>query len=99
MEVPMETSLTSQPAASSSTAISLNLIYASPHQLRHHFDESSLEELACSMKEEGLIHPVILRKVGSAYELVAGERRFRAAEKLGWKTIEARVIEATDESA
>ncbi len=94
----METSLSSQPAESQA-AIPLNLIYASPHQLRHQFDEEALDDLARSMKEEGLIQPVVLRKVGSAYELVAGERRFRAAEKLGWKTIEARVISATDESA
>jgi len=67
--------------------------------MRRHFDPDALNELSRSMKEEGLIQPIVVRPVGQAFELIAGERRLRAAEILGWETIEARVIEANDEGA
>jgi ParB family chromosome partitioning protein len=77
----------------------LDKIYTSPHQMRKEFDPMSLRDLARSMKEEGLIQPVTVRKMGEAFELVVGERRLRAAQILGWKAIEARIIEITDEDA
>ncbi len=77
----------------------LEQIFASPHQMRRHFDPASLRDLARSMKDEGLIQPITVRKVGSAYELVVGERRLRAAQILGWETIDARVIDISDENA
>jgi len=77
----------------------LEQIFTSPHQMRKHFDPGALRDLAKSMKEEGLIQPVTVRKVGSAYELVVGERRLRAAQMLGWPTIDARVIDISDEDA
>jgi len=67
--------------------------------MRKHFDPASLRELANSMKEEGLIQPITVRKVGNAYELVVGERRLRAAQMLGWPTIDSRVIDISDEDA
>ena len=67
--------------------------------MRKEFDPLSLRDLARSMKEEGLIQPVTVRKMGAAFELVVGERRLRAAQILGWKTIDARIIEITDEDA
>ncbi|MFA5974602.1 MAG: ParB/RepB/Spo0J family partition protein [Elusimicrobiota bacterium] len=80
-------------------SLSLHAIYTSPHQMRRQFDDASLSHLAQSMKQEGLIQPITVRPVGNAYELVAGERRLRAAELLGWETILARVIEVNDEDA
>jgi ParB/RepB/Spo0J family partition protein len=77
----------------------LSKVYTSPHQMRRHFDETALKELAQSMKHEGLLQPITVRPVGSAYELVAGERRMRAALMLGWETIEARVLSLNDEDA
>src|SRR5580698_2809573 len=77
----------------------ISTIYASPHQMRKHFDEAALRDLAKSMKQEGLIQPITVRKVGGAYELVVGERRLRAAQILGWETIDARVIDISDEDA
>src|SRR5262249_38197666 len=62
-------------------------------------DPGALKDLARSMKEEGLIQPITVRKVGSAYELVVGERRLRAAQMLKWSTIDARVIDISDEDA
>ncbi len=79
--------------------IPLGYIYTSPHQMRRHFDLSALKELADSMKQEGLIQPITVRKVGSAYELVVGERRLKAAKMLKWETIDARVIDISDEDA
>ena len=74
-------------------------IYTSPHQMRKEFDPMALRDLARSMKQEGLIQPITVRKVGNAFELVVGERRLRAAQILGWKTIDARIIEISDEDA
>jgi ParB family chromosome partitioning protein len=77
----------------------LEQIFTSPHQMRKHFDTALLKELAKSMKQEGLIQPITVRKVGNAYELVVGERRLRAAQILGWEAIDARVIDISDEDA
>jgi len=67
--------------------------------MRKHFDEASLKELARSIKMEGLIQPITVRPVGQAYELVVGERRLKAAQILGWETIDARVVDLSDEDA
>lgn len=85
--------------ASSIEQIPLQKIFKSPHQMRKTFDPIALRDLARSMKREGLIQPITLRKVGEAYELVVGERRLRAAQAIGWTTIDARVIDISDEEA
>jgi ParB family chromosome partitioning protein len=77
----------------------LDKIFTSPHQMRKQFDPLALRDLARSMKQEGLIQPITVRKVGNAYELVVGERRLRAAHILNWATIDARVIDISDEDA
>lgn len=74
--------------------ISLDLIRANPDQPRKHFDEAALEELACSMREVGLIQPITVRRVDDVYVIVAGERRWRAAHRAGLPTITVKV--ATD---
>ncbi|MBO8141058.1 MAG: ParB/RepB/Spo0J family partition protein [Firmicutes bacterium] len=79
--------------------IPVSSIAASPFQPRRAIDESSVEELAASVSENGLLQPVIVRPVAGGYELVAGERRFRACKQLGWTTIPAVVRELTDEAA
>jgi ParB/RepB/Spo0J family partition protein len=65
------------------------------------FDESGLRELADSIKEHGLIQPITVRHAndGNLFEIVAGERRFRACKLLGWKTIPAIVTDLKDEEA
>lgn len=63
--------------------MALNLIEANPFQPRQHFDQEKLEELAESIKAFGLLEPVIVRKRGETYQLVAGERRVRAARLVG----------------
>jgi ParB family chromosome partitioning protein len=65
-------------------------IRAGQYQPRHHFDEAALDELAASIKAQGLIQPIVVRDLGRGqYELVAGERRWRAAKKAGLSEIPA----------
>ena len=58
--------------------IDLQKIDPSPYQVRRHFDEDTLKELAASIQREGLIEPIVVRPKNDRYELIAGERRFRA---------------------
>jgi len=60
--------------------IPVNKIKLSPHQVRKHFNEKSIKELADSIKEKGIIQPLLVSKRGDVYELVAGERRLRACK-------------------
>ncbi len=60
-----------------------------PFQPRRTFDEDALAELAASIESSGLLQPIIVRQVGSRYEIIAGERRWRAAQRLGWTKIPA----------
>jgi ParB family chromosome partitioning protein len=62
-------------------------------QPRKHFDESKLQELAQSIKEKGILEPLIVRRVDQGYELVVGERRWRAAQKAGLKEVPVLVKE------
>ena len=78
--------------------IPLDQIRANPAQPRKRFDESALASLADSIRERGVLQPVIVRPAGDAYELVAGERRWRAAELAGEETIPALVDGALDEA-
>lgn len=64
-------------------------IEPSPHQPRHIFDQAKLEELAQSIRENGVIQPLILRRRDNRYELVAGERRLRASKIAGLATVPA----------
>jgi len=77
--------------------IDINQIKPNSNQPRKTFDEEKLEELAASIKEHGLIQPIVLRKAGKGYEIVAGERRWRAARKIGIKEVPCIVKELTDE--
>lgn len=76
--------------------INIDEIVVNNKQPRKDFDEEKLEELAASMEQHGVLQPVILRKIGRGYELVAGERRWRAAAKAGIKKIPAVVKELSD---
>ncbi|MCR4430283.1 MAG: ParB/RepB/Spo0J family partition protein [Tepidanaerobacteraceae bacterium] len=76
--------------------ISIKEIRVNQNQPRKHFDEKKIEELAESIKQHGVLQPVILRKRSEGYELVAGERRWRAAQKAGVEKIPAIVKELSD---
>jgi ParB family chromosome partitioning protein len=68
-------------------------------QPRKHFDESKLQELADSIKEKGILEPLLVRKVAEGYELIVGERRWRAAQKADFKEVPILVKEADDREA
>lgn len=67
-----------------------------PYQPRQSFPEEKIAELTQSIKTYGLLHPIIVRRAGRAYQIVAGERRVIACRNLGWKTIPAIVKELSD---
>ncbi|MGO4269841.1 ParB/RepB/Spo0J family partition protein [Paenibacillus sp. TAF58] len=69
--------------------IPLSQLRANPYQPRKNFNEDSIRELADSIKEHGVIQPIIVRKVLKGYEIIAGERRFRASQVAGIATIPA----------
>lgn len=71
--------------------IDIHAISANPHQPRRDFDQGLLHQLAESLKSAGMIQPVIVREMGEGYELVAGERRLRAARLAGLQVIPALV--------
>lgn len=72
-------------------------IKPNPYQPRKIFDETAIEELRDSIKEHGILQPIILRKTGTTYEIVVGERRYRAAKLAGLDEIPAVVRVLTDE--
>jgi ParB family transcriptional regulator, chromosome partitioning protein len=67
-----------------------------PFQPRRDFDEAAIAELGESLKEHGMIQPLVVRRHGSRYQLIAGERRLRAAIQAGWQEVPAQVREADD---
>ncbi|HNX28208.1 MAG TPA: nucleoid occlusion protein [Syntrophomonadaceae bacterium] len=79
--------------------ISLDDIFRSPYQPRRVFNEEDLRELAYSIKNYGVIQPIIVRQFENKFQLVAGERRFRACKMLGLKEIPAIVQDINDEKA
>ena len=77
--------------------IKISDIWSNPYQPRKTFDETTLQELADSIKEHGIIEPVIVKKAIKGYELVAGERRTKAAKLAGLETIPAIIKDFNDQ--
>ena len=79
--------------------IKINLIDANPNQPRREFNQESLQELADSIKEIGIIQPITLRQMENGrYQIIAGERRWRASQLAGLATIPAYIRTADDEN-
>jgi len=68
-------------------------------QPRKRFEEAKLEELAASIREKGVLEPILVRREGAKYRIIAGERRWRAAQRAGLKELPAVVREASDREA
>jgi ParB family chromosome partitioning protein len=79
--------------------VALKQIKPCPFQPRKEFSEESLRELADSIKEQGVVQPLIVRRVGNDFELIAGERRWRAAQLVGLSEVPVLVREADDRTA
>jgi len=88
-ETPEESLKTGQQVRQGLVNLRVDKIKSNPYQPRTKVNEEKLSELSASIKEKGIIQPVLVRQVGEEFELVAGERRFLAAKKLGWEEIPA----------
>jgi ParB family chromosome partitioning protein len=89
------------PAAPGRAVLQLPLeaVERSARQPRKRFDEARLQELAASIREHGVVEPILVRREGVRYRIVAGERRWRAAQRAGLREIPALVREATEREA
>ena len=76
--------------------VEVDRITPNPLQPRRSFDETKIEELATSVREQGIIQPLLVRRVGEGFELIAGERRLRAAVKAGLAEVPVVVREASN---
>src|SRR5271155_1904993 len=79
--------------------LDIDLIEPSPYQPRTLFSEEALDELARSIQSSGIIHPVVVRPIGSRFQLIAGERRWRAAQRAGLTKVSVIVRQVPDELA
>jgi ParB family transcriptional regulator, chromosome partitioning protein len=79
--------------------VDIDLISPSPHQPRTRFAEAALAELTNSILSSGIIQPLLIRRVGARLELIAGERRWRAAQRAGLSKVPAIVKDVSDEAA
>ena len=79
--------------------IAIDLVDRSPYQPRQTMTEEGLSELADSIRSQGLIQPIVVRKTANRFELIAGERRWRAAQIAGLDNIPAVIKEVNNESA
>ena len=86
-------------ARENNSIVELNLdeLRPNPYQPRKKFDEEALNELAASIKEHGVFQPIIVKKTIKGYDIVAGERRFRASKKAGLTTIPAIIEDFSDD--
>jgi ParB family chromosome partitioning protein len=84
---------------SGSLMVDIDLIEPSPYQPRTRFREEALEELARSISTNGIIQPLVLRAVGSRFQLIAGERRWRAAQRAGLRRVPSIVRDVPEELA
>ncbi len=79
--------------------IAVHLVEPSPYQARRELPAEQLSELAESIRSEGLLQPIVVRKSGDKFQLIAGERRWRAFQLLKLKAIPARIVEASNASS
>jgi ParB family chromosome partitioning protein len=87
------------PTLSGPLQIDIDLIEPSPYQPRTRFREEALDELARSIQSSGIIQPLVVRPIGDRFQLIAGERRWRAAQRAGLKAVSAIVRQVPDELA
>ncbi|MCL1632204.1 nucleoid occlusion protein [Sporolactobacillus sp. CPB3-1] len=79
--------------------ITVSSIMPNQYQPRSVFDEEKIHELAVTIEEHGVIQPIVLRPIGNKYEIIAGERRWRAVSSLGWATIPAIIKPLSDDQS
>lgn len=80
-----------------SSEISVNQIQQNPYQPRKHFDADQIASLSASVREHGILQPLVVREVDGRYQLIAGERRLRAAQEAGLTKVPVRVVDFNDQ--
>jgi ParB family chromosome partitioning protein len=99
--IPLAETAPAEPGSSTTVLAEIPVadISPNPHQPRVHFDEESLAELAASITQLGVLQPLLVRPVDGGFQLIAGERRWRAAQRVGLATVPAIVRGSDDVSA
>src|SRR5579862_8165951 len=98
--VPVQQAAATAPArVAESQLVDIDLIEPSPYQPRTRFREEAIDELAQSIQSVGIIQPLVLRPVGGRFQLLAGERRWRAAQRAGLARVPAVIRDVPDETA
>ena len=87
---------TSQAEGETLRELAIDEISPNPNQPRKSFNINGLQDLSASMRQSGVLQPVVVRRVGSGYQLIVGERRLRAAKLAGLERVPAVIREATD---
>src|SRR4051812_1257977 len=77
--------------------LDVGTIAQNPFQPREKFDAEELAELSASVRAHGILQPIVVRRVGSQFQLVAGERRLRAAQQVGLPTVPVRIVDFNDQ--
>ncbi|MDR2115582.1 MAG: ParB/RepB/Spo0J family partition protein [Planctomycetaceae bacterium] len=95
-EVDADWMLQQRLASQTPHSIDIMLIDRNPYQPRLEFDEAELEQLAQSLIVHGLLQPIVVRKVGERFQIIAGERRFRAAMRAGWSEVPVHCLTVGD---
>src|SRR3989339_526017 len=98
--IPQKQSITEQIIPHARTQVlevGVGEIVENPHQPRQHFSPADLEDLIASIKEHGILQPLVVTRAGAKYELIAGERRLRASRTLGLKTVPVIVRDANEQ--
>lgn len=88
---------TNADAKSTVNEVDIDLVEPNPEQPRTRFPDSALDELAQSIRANGIVQPIVVRKKGSGYQIVAGERRWRAAQRAGLRRIPVAIREIADD--
>ena len=88
---------TAMPAGTAPSEVDIELIEPNPEQPRNRFAEAALDELARSIQSNGIVQPIVVRKKGTKYQIVAGERRWRAAQRAGLRRVPVTYKEVADE--
>ena len=87
------------PGAPGYQEVGVHLIEPSPYHARREIPAEQLSELAESIRSEGLLQPIVVRKLAEKFQLIAGERRWRAFQQLQLRAIPARIVDASNASA
>jgi ParB family chromosome partitioning protein len=91
--------VSARPSVSADRKVAIDLVVRNPRNPRKHFAEEDLQDLASSIRQHGIVQPVVVRPVGDKFEIIAGERRWRAAQLAGLNEIPVLIRDVDDRTA